>query len=57
MATELQAKEQPVPENHKMVSLQGPGTEDNGTFLPSGLLARVPRKLFNSRQVRHFPTP
>lgn len=57
MATELQAKEQPVPENHKMVSLQGPGTEDNGTFLPSGLLVRVPRKLFNSRQVRHFPTP
>lgn len=33
LATELQAKGQPVPENHKMVGLQGPGTEKNGTSI------------------------
>lgn len=27
------AKGQPVPENHKMVSLQGPGTEERGTSI------------------------
>lgn len=32
LATELQAKGQPVPENHKM-GLQGPGTEENGTSI------------------------
>lgn len=30
LATELQAKGQPVPENHKIVSLQGPGTGEIG---------------------------
>lgn len=48
LATELQAKGQPVPENHKVVSLRVRDRIASPFFHLSGLLARVPR---------HFPTP